>query len=220
MRLVTERPQLFKVKINGTEVKPIPGEWWLDRSFGVYDIAQWVRNGMNEVELSVSPMSIFAEIEPVYVIGDFAVMPEKLGWSISAPVPSLTLGSWKEQHQPFYPWGVAYTKNYVIEDLSRPVAVRLNEWNGTVAEVYVNDQKAGVIGWDPYQLDITSALKKGTNKVEVHVIGSHKNLLGPHYREEKGLASPGHWKNIQSRIPAADYQMLDYGLMEDFDLIQ
>ena len=108
----------------------------------------------------------------------------------------------------------------MIEDLSRPVAVRLNEWNGTVAEVYVNDQKAGVIGWDPYQLDITSALKKGTNKVEVRVIGSHKNLLGPHYREEKGLASPWHWKNIKSRIPAADYQMLDYGLMEDFDLIQ
>ena len=104
MRLVAERPQLFKVKINGTEVKPIPGEWWLDRSFGVYDIARWVRNG--------------------------------------------------------------------------------------------------------------------TNELEVRVIGSHKNLLGPHYREEKGLASPWHWKHIKSRIPAADYLMLDYGLMEDFDLIQ
>lgn len=33
--------------------------------------------GINTVELSVSPMSIFAEIEPVYIVGDFAVIPEQ-----------------------------------------------------------------------------------------------------------------------------------------------
>ena len=65
MKLVAERPELFTVKINGEQVKPIPGEWWLDRSFGVYSIGGQVTTGINTVELSVSPMSIFAEIEPV-----------------------------------------------------------------------------------------------------------------------------------------------------------
>ena len=69
-----------------------------------------VKQGINTIEMSVSPMSIYAEIEPVYVIGDFSVVPEKKGWSITTPVEKLTLGSWKEQKQPFYSWEVSYTK--------------------------------------------------------------------------------------------------------------
>ena len=217
MKLVSERPELFTVKINGEQVKPIPGEWWLDRSFGVYAIGKQVKTGLNTVELSVSPMSIFAEIEPVYVLGDFAVVPEKLGWSISAPVENLTLGSWK---QPFYSWGVSYSKDFEVESLSTPYAVQLNDWKGTIAEVYVNDQKAGIIAYDPYRLDVTSYLKEGKNKIDVRVIGSHKNLLGPHYRNPApGLASPWHWKGIEKPIPGNEYQMMDYGLMTDFDLV-
>ena len=86
--------------------------------------------------------------------------------------------------------------------------------------VYVNDQKAGIIAYDPYRLDITPYLKEGKNKVDVRVIGSHKNLLGPHYRHPApGLASPWHWKNIDKQIPGSEYQMMDYGLMTDFDLV-
>lgn len=220
MQLVAERPELYTVKVNGQTLRPRPGAWWLDRSFGVYAIGDLVKQGKNKVELSVYPMSIFAEIEPVYIIGDFSVIPEKAGWSINAPVTSLTLGSWKEQGQPFYSWGVGYSKEYEVKDLSKPYAVRLNHWNGTVAEVYVNGQKAGIIAFDPYKLDVTSYLKKGKNVIDIHVIGSHKNLLGPHYNDPaSGFVSPWHWKNIKEQIPGTAYQMLDYGLMEDFDLV-
>lgn len=221
MKLVAERPELFTVRINNREVTPLPGQWWLDRSFGVYPIGGNVKQGLNRVELSISPMSIFAEIEPVYILGDFAVVPEKAGWSISAPVESLTLGSWKEQKQPFYSWAVSYSKEYEVDDPSKPHAVQLNRWNGTVAEVYVNGQKAGIIASDPYRLDITSYLKSGKNHVDVQVIGSHKNLLGPHYRNPApGLASPWHWKYVEKPIPGEEYQMMDYGLMEEFDLVR
>jgi len=220
MQLVAERPEFFVVKINGETVKPIPGKWWLDRSFGVYSIDTNVKKGINVVELSVSPMSIFAEIEPVYIVGDFAVVPEQKGWSISAPVNDFTLGSWKEQKQPFYSWDVKYSKSYKITDLSKNYLVQLGEWAGTVAEVYVNGTKVGIIGYDPYLLNVTPYLKEGTNQVDVHVIGSLKNLLGPHYKDPApGLASPWHWKNIEKPIAGNDYQMMDYGLMEDFQLM-
>ena len=146
MKLVAERPEFFSVKVNGQQVQAIPGEWWLDRSFGVYAIGNMVKQGTNTVEMSVTPMSIFAEIEPIYVIGDFAVVPESKGWSISAPVEKLTLGSWKEQKQPFYSWDVSYTKEYDVKDTSKPYTIQLNAWNGTVTEVYVNGEKAGIIG--------------------------------------------------------------------------
>lgn len=91
-------------------------------------------------------------------------------------------------------------KEYEIDDINRPYAVQLNAWKGTVAEVYVNEVKAGIIAFDPYRLDITSLLKQGKNIIEVRVIGSHKNLLGPHYNNPApGLASPWHWKISSSR---------------------
>lgn len=220
MKLVTERPELFTVKLNGTPLKAIPGEWWLDKSFGVYAIGDKVKQGINTVELSISPMSIFAEIEAIYITGNFSVIPAKSGWNIAAPVETLALGSWKEQKQPFYSRDMQYSKTYPIDDLAGTYSVALGKWNGTVAEVYVNGEKAGIIAYDPYQLDVTSHLKKGNNQIDVRVIGSLKNLLGPHYRNPApGLAGPWHWKNIPEPIPGADYQMMDYGLMEDFSLV-
>ena len=185
-----------------------------------YPIGGQVKKGSNTVELSINPMRIFAEIEPVYIIGNFSVVPEQEGWSIGAPQESFTLGSWKEQKQPFYSWDMSYSKEYTLDDLTGRYAVKLNKWNGTVAEVYVNGQKAGMIAFDPWQLDVTSYLKEGSNTIDVHVIGSLKNLLGPHYRNPApGLASPWHWKNVDKPISGKEYQMRDYGLMEDFELI-
>ena len=220
MQLVAERPELFTVKINGVTVTPIPGKWWLDKSFGVYAIGKNVKKGVNTIEQSITPMRIFAEIEPVYILGDFAVIPEEKGWSISAPVSEFTLGSWKEQKQPFYSYDFKYSKLYDIKDTSGAYFVELGKWSGTVAEVFVNGTKAGIIGFDPYRLNVTSYLKEGNNQIDVYIIGSHKNLLGPHYKNPApGLASPGHWKNITTQIPGTDYQMIDYGLMEEFILI-
>ena len=220
IKLVSERPELFTVKINGNLVNVLPDEWWLDRSFGVYPIGGQVKKGSNTVELSINPMRIFAEIEPVYIIGNFSVVPEQEGWSIGAPQESFTLGSWKEQKQPFYSWEMSYSKEYTLNNLTDRYAIKLNKWNGTIAEVYVNGQKAGTIAFAPWQLDVTSYLKEGSNTIDVHVIGSLKNLLGPHYRNPApGLASPWHWKNVDKPIPGNEYQMVDYGLMEDFELI-
>lgn len=220
MKLVAERPELFTVKVNGSTLKAIPGEWWLDRSFAVYAIGNNVRKGINTVELSISPMSIFAEIEPVYITGNFSVVPEREGWSIGAPVDGFALGSWKEQKQPFYSWEMGYSKTYKIDEIKGPYAVQLHKWNGTVAEVYVNGQKAGMIAFDPYRLDVTPYLRQGDNQVEVRVVGSLKNLLGPHYRNPApGLASPWHWKGVWKPISGTGYQLMDYGLMEDFDLV-
>ena len=56
MKICVERPEIFKVKINGTKISPLPEEWFLDKSFPIYDISKWVKNGKNIVELEVHPM--------------------------------------------------------------------------------------------------------------------------------------------------------------------
>jgi hypothetical protein len=219
MKLVSEQPELFTVRINGTKAKAIPGEWVLDRSFGVYNIEKLVREGDNTIELSVTPMSVYAEIEPVYVMGNFSVNPEEKGWSISAPVSSFTLGSWKDQKRPFYPWEMSYSKKYDLSSLNGPYAVKLNKWLGTVAEVFVNGKKAGIIAFNPYKLDVTSLLHKGENTIDVHIIGSQRNLFGPFYHKSDGIVEPHYFRNFGKPLAGKDYPMVDYGMMEDFELM-
>lgn len=218
IKLVCEKPQIFDVFVNGHPVKKISGKWWLDRSFGVYAIGKLIKKGLNKVRLSVSPMSIYSEIEPIYIVGNFSLCPKSVGWGIKSPA-DLKFGSWKQQGYPFYSWGVSYSNSYNINDLSKQYFVQLGEWNGTVAEVYVNNKKTGIIFSEPYELNISSSLKKGDNVVEIRVIGSLKNLLGPHYVKTSGIASPWHWQNSVKQISGEKYEMNDYGLNERFEIL-
>jgi len=221
MEAVVERPYLWNVSVNGKEVKAIEGKWWLDREFGVFDIEELVKRGDNVITLKVSPMNVYAEIEPVYILGDFSVKPAVKGWTIEPPVSQLTSGSWKDQGMPFYSWDVTYTKDYNIEKPDGKYVVCLGKWSGTVSEVMVNDQPAGIIAFPPFQNDITAFIKQGENKVEVRVLGSLKNLLGPHFNNPApGLVSPWHFRNVKTYPPGKDYQLIDYGLMEEFNLLQ
>jgi len=220
-KAVVERPELWKVSINGTEVKNEKGKWWLDRSFGVYDIGSLINPGGNTLSVRTSPMKVNAEIEPVYITGDFSVNPASKGWTIGPPVRTMTSGSWKDQGMPFYPWGVTYTGDYNIEKPEGRYFVSLKNWNGTIAEIYVNDQPAGLSAFPPFRSEITRFIKPGSNKIEVNVLGSLKNLLGPHFNNPApGFVSPWLWRNVKSYPAGKEYQVLDYGLFDDFVLLK
>ena len=220
MKAVVERTSLWKVLVNGVEVKPEAGQWWLDRSFNVFKIGTIVKPGENTITLKVSPMKIHAEVEPVYIVGDFSVRPVEKGWEIEAPASVYTTGSWKTQGLPFYSWGITYSKEFNIEKTDGIWEVGLGNWNGTMAKVSVNGQPATIIAFPPYRTDVTGLIKSGVNKIDVTIIGSLKNLLGPHHNNPKpGFVSPWIWRNVKFYPAGADYQLLDYGLLDDFSLL-
>jgi hypothetical protein len=165
-------------------------------------------------------MSIHAELEPVYILGDFGLASQGAGWRITAPA-ALKPGAWKEQALPFYSQAVSYSRPYKLRRGGGPVKVRLGAWNGTVAEVAVNGKSAGVIGWQPYELDITSLVANGSTRVEVIVYGSLKNLLGPHHGKiNKGLVSPWSFRSAPAAPPAGTaYDLEGYGLMSEFQVV-
>ncbi|MCX6254209.1 MAG: glycosyl hydrolase [Bacteroidia bacterium] len=219
MKAVVERTSLWTVSVNGVEVKPEEGKWWLDRSFGVFNIATIVKTGDNTITLKVTPMKIHAEVEPVYIVGNFSIKPAEKGWVIEAPASIYTTGSWKAQGLPFYSWGVTYSKEFNIEKAEGLWEVGLGKWNGTIAEVSVNGQPANVIAFPPYKTDVTGLIKPGINKIDVKIIGSLKNLLGPHHNNPRpGFVSPWIWRNVKTYPSGNDYQLLDYELMDDFIL--
>jgi hypothetical protein len=221
MKAAVERPAIWTVLINGSQVKPEAGKWWLDRSIGVFSIGNLVKPGENSITLKVSPMKILAEIEPVYILGDFTVKPAEKGFVIDAPNASFTLGSWKDQGLPFYSWGMTYSREFNIENAEGRWQISLGKWAGTVAEVSVNDQPATVIAFPPYTTDVSGLIKQGSNKIDVKVIGSLKNLLGPHHNNPvPGFVSPWSWRGVKSYPGGKEYKMTDYGLMEEFELMK
>jgi hypothetical protein len=220
IKAVVERPNLWKISVNGIELKAENGKWWLDRSFGVFNIGSVVKTGENILTVTASPMKVNAEIEPVYILGDFTVKPAEKGWDIEVPEKSTSIGSWKTQGLPFYSWGVTYSEEFNIENPDGKWDVAIDDWDGTVAEVSVNGKPANPIAFPPYRTDITALIKQGTNKIDVTVIGSLKNLLGPHHNNPKpGFVSPWTWRNVKNYPSGNDYQMHDYGLFDEFTLL-
>ncbi|HNY14501.1 MAG TPA: hypothetical protein PKI12_03095, partial [Bacteroidales bacterium] len=97
----------------------------------------------------------------------------------------------------------------------------LGEWSGTVTEVTINETYKDVIAFPPYQLDITDQIRPGINTIAVTVIGSNKNLHGPHFNDPKpGLVAPGNFRNVKAYPAGKDYQLIDYGLMKEFELLK
>ena len=218
MQAVVERPWLWKVLVNGTEVKSPEDATWIDPDFGLYPIAASAHPGDNVLTLIARPFTVHHELEPVYILGDFGVKAEASGWSIM-PAATLATGEWKAQGLPFFSDKVGYTRHCTLKT-GQAAIVRLGKWWGTTAEVRVNGKSAGVMVSRPWETDIAALVQDGDNEIEVVVYGSLKNVFGPHLGKiNRGLVTP--WSHRYPPTPlaqpaGASYDLDGYGLMEDF----
>ncbi|MGB9626955.1 MAG: hypothetical protein ACPMAQ_19040, partial [Phycisphaerae bacterium] len=237
LAIVIERPDLYTITCNGKSISARKDDWWLDRQFGRIDIASAARVGENLVTIKASPFTVYHELESAYVLGDFALRATDRGFVI-VPDPGLKLGKWNEQGHPFYAQGVTYTETFDLAPASillkdkkgdaREVhrlpgryCVSLPAWYGSVAKVVVNGKPAGYVSCPPWECDVTDRLKVGQNVIEVTVIGTLKNTLGPHHgKPALGAAWPAafHVGPNPGPPPGADYSVVGYGLFEPFVL--
>jgi hypothetical protein len=219
---VVERPDLWQVSINDHELTKQEGKYWIDKDFPVFAVGEFLRKGRNTLTLKAPRMHILAEVMPVYLLGDFLVLPGENGFEIADGDLS-SLGSWRTAGLPFYSQKVAYSQHFSLKKSENSYyKVRLKNWNGSVSEVLVNGKPAGIIAWHPYELDVTSLLKEGENEVVVKVCGSLKNTFGFFYQHnDNWIFGPHSWNEAPEKTPpASDYFLLDYGLYEPFELVE
>lgn len=244
LAIVIERPDLYTITCNGTPVaadvsrrqteepvsaaSPAPAgtpkvqfaSWWLDNAFGRIPIAAAAKRGENVVTIKAQPFTMFHELESAYVLGDFTLQPAAKGFVI-APDQPLALGKWNEQGHPFFSKGVAYRQQFDVADLKGEYRVALPSWYGSVAKVIANGNEAGYITAPPWECDVTPQLKAGRNTIEVVVVGTLKNTLGPHHGNPGlGSAWPGMFQSgpKDGPPPGKEYSTVGYGLFEPFIL--
>jgi hypothetical protein len=232
LAIVVERPDLYTINCNGQNVQAKRNQWWLDKAFGRINIASTAQVGENTVTIKASPFTMFHELEPAYVLGDFSLEPTDKGFVIT-PAQGLTLGApsrgaspanrtgWNQQGHPFYSAGVSYQEGFAVPEANGRFVVRLPNWYGSVAKVVVNGKEAGFIDAPPWDCDVTKWIKRGQNEIEVVVFGTLKNTLGPHHGNPAlGSAWPGnfHVGRSPGPPPGASYSTVAYGLFEPFVL--
>jgi hypothetical protein len=241
LAIVIERPDLYTITCNGQPVTAKAGDWWLDKAFGRIDLASAARTGQNIVTITASPFTMFHELESAYVLGDFALKAEEKGFAIvpeqpiqlgnafAAPLdsskPSADAGpaGWDVQGYPFYSAGVAYHQSFEVKQAAGRYVLSLPSWRGSVARVTVNGKPAGYIDAPPWECDVTKRIKHGKNEIEVTVIGTLKNTLGPHHGNPAlGAAWPTsfHVGPNPGPPPGAKYSTVAYGLFDPFVLKQ
>ncbi len=408
LAIVIERADLYEVTCNSHPVRPRRGDWWLDKAFGRIEIAKAARPGENSVTITASPMTMFHELEPAYLLGDFALRPAARGFVVTAdrplqvnagepvlthdiqpdgamwlsggigfepgvedraPAVTFDLGSevalgsiqvwnyneahvrdltargaarialsargttdaaeplgefdlarangraalpqtlgvapkgrvrfvelkvlsnhagvtypaagapvdfgfvglgevrfldrdgkvlegvkitartselasmrrtaehlidgsglsaqaglgWNDQGHPFYAAGVGYQQRFRVERQTGRYIVSAPHWYGSVAKVLVNGDLAGYLTAPPWELDVTDELIRGENRVELVVIGTLRNTLGPHHAGQAlGSAWPGMFQSGPKTgpPPGDQYSTVSYGLFEPFLLKQ
>lgn len=92
----------------------------------------------------------------------------------------IELGPWDDLGFPNYSGGIIYSTAFEwSEEGDKGKAIlELGRVRGSV-DVTVNGKACGTRIWHPFRFDVTAALKKGENRVDIRVF----NTLGPHFGE-------------------------------------
>ncbi|MEI7911642.1 MAG: glycosyl hydrolase [Verrucomicrobiota bacterium] len=104
------------------------------------------------------------------------------GWGATAPVALDHLGSWTEPNIPeearAFSGTAVYTTQFALETIAKDCRVELDLGRvEVIASVRVNGRLLRTLWAPPFKLDVTSALKPGTNQLAVEVTNTWRNRL-------------------------------------------
>ncbi len=131
---------------------------------------------------------------------------------------------WNRQGLPFYADGVAYASRFTLGDDFHDHTYTLNlvakDWFGSTLKWIVNGHEIGWAEWTSPQFDLKPYLQAGENTIELTVIGTLRNTLGPlHSGSHQFSAWPGMFHQAPEHQPAGRaYGTLDYGLFHPFTI--
>ncbi len=225
--LVVEQPHLYRISINGKEIKFEGNEYYLDHAFRVQNISGTLREGKNEIWMEVdyvAPESSSlnaakrygTEIESIYLIGDFAVTatPSTKPFGISQKYSDKLLVEKPVYHMdhfeisdendlfdndlvlqgyPFYAGKFVLSNIFDAEEIdqSRKYLLSFPSFESIVVTIRVNGTEFEPKIFSPWEFDISSAIKEGENKIEIELVNSLRNLLGPHHHVDGELKEVG-----------------------------
>ncbi len=181
--LAGERPEYNRYAVNGTAlVAGDVNDFWIDDCFKKMPIPKGVLHpGKNTVTVSVDFMRT-TNIEALYLCGNFGVRIDAPHTRVlTAEQTTIGFGNLGQYGRPFYSGNLTYclTPEMYAGDISKGDRIVLSPNAPFAGCIRVTAcGKTTVLGWDPYQADVTEAVRSGAS-IEVTVVGTRRNLFGP-----------------------------------------
>jgi hypothetical protein len=202
--LVLESPERFALTINGQPVPSTDCGWWTDTAFRKVDISSTVRAGRNEILLS----GVFTRdttLEGVYLLGNCGVAARRLkhesrvtGQLFDRYAPNFRLTPLPARAQakrradglaldltaqglPFFAGRATLRQVVTLPVVGERVVLVFRHLRAALAHVRVNEQHVGAVAWEPHRVDLTAAWRPGENLIAIELVGTLRNLLGPHH---------------------------------------
>jgi len=230
IELVAESPAMYQsIAINETILPPFGNtDYYWDYSFRKSEnIASHLHSGKNTIvfkldyKCPVNSDLVFAnrygtEIESIYLIGDFAVKPQKAEWNVwDTEKNNISVFVQKPVHQlngfllkaeptsfsddltrcgyPFYAGKFEMKNQFTIDKINpqKQYYITLPLSEAIVYELSINGRYVDKLTSSPFKWNITSYMKEGENDIRFVLCNSLRNLLGPHHHnggELKGTA--------------------------------
>ncbi|MBD0378650.1 glycosyl hydrolase [Paenibacillus sedimenti] len=214
--LIVESAEHYEIRLNGEPVLNQPAGWFLDRSFDQV-LLSGLKEGRNELILSCNYLNRM-EVEDIYLIGDFGV---DAGRRITAEPETLSFGDWCKQGYIHYCGSIIYHFDVQVDNkAASPIVLELGDYSAVTVEVRVNGTTAGHVPWRAAnRLNLTAHVHDGANRIDIEVMGSPRNMLGP-FHQTAGDTATTSWasfrKEGQDYTPA--YQLRPYGLFGQIKL--
>ena len=175
--LVLEGSEHFRITLNGKRVATKVTGWYLDRAMHTVKLPR-LKPGENKLVLSCNTVDEM-QVEDCFLIGDFAV--DARTREITREPDTLHAGDWTLQGYTHYAGGIIYQATVDVgKTKPKSAPLHLGKHSATVVAVRVNGKRAGFIPWRAADgLDLAKSLKPGKNRLEIELMGSPRNMLGP-----------------------------------------
>jgi hypothetical protein len=180
--LAIEMPQTFMACINGQELDMDSDcGWWVDKSLRRIPVDPGLfRLGTNTVTLICDYSELHPGLEMVYLLGGFGTKLQGTNITMTAKPDSLRLGDWGRQGLAFYSGNVCYsTKINARVRKGQRLFVQVPQFKGTAVRILVDGRPAGIIAWEPHEVDITDYVTGDSATLGIEVIGHRRNSHGP-----------------------------------------
>lgn len=209
--LVVEKAADYHYTLNGKPVSNQPDGWYLDHDFGTILLPELCL-GENTLVISCGYENRM-EFEDCYLIGNFGVNTSR---SITTLPDTLITGDWGLQGLLHYSGSVTYHMTLPVgETAGKRSFLHPEKYSGVLLSVTVNGQPAGELFTASQQyLEITQWLHDGDNEVDITVVGSPRNLLGPFHRRtgKEATTGPNSFRTTGIQY-SPEYDLYPYGLM-------
>jgi len=222
--LGVERPETFKIAVNGTPLDmDVECGWWCDQSLRKIPVnPALIRVGSNEVVMTCDYSELHSGLEIAYLLGNFGTMVRGTEVRLTPPPTALRMGDWVKQGLAFYSGSVSYNATIKPPALRKGerLFVQVPEYRGVAVRVLANGKSAGVIAWEPNEVDITDFVTAQPVELRIEVIGHRRNSHGPLHHAEKwpSWTGPNEYKANGDKW-REDYSLVPCGLLKPPQLV-